>query len=265
MRRCADSASHPGHAPLIQAALLVLAALVLLLLSLTKAHAVDCKDITHKGATYSVCEVDPAQEDIRLFLYDKEGLPYGHFSAVDSALEADGKTLAFAMNAGMYHADRAPVGLYVENGTELMNVVPGPGPGNFGMVPNGIFCVGDGSARVYETEDFQDRGPACTFATQSGPMLVIGGKLHPRFIKDSTSRHVRNGVGTSADGSRVVLAISRQAVNFHDFGTLFRDVLKTPDALYFDGSVSRLHAPQIDRSDLGRQLGPIVGVVTDKN
>ena len=96
-------------------------------------------------------------------------------------------------------------------------------------------------------------------------MLVIAGKLHPRFIKDSTSRHIRNGVGTSPDGTRAVFAISRQAVNFHDFACLFRDELKTPNALYFDGSVSRLHAPQIHRSDPGRQLGPIVGVVVDRN
>ena len=99
---------------------------------------------------------------------------------------------------------------------------------------------------------------------QSGPMLVIDGGLHPRFIPDSPSRHVRNGVGTSPDGQRVVFAISQRAVNFHDFARFFRDGLNLSNALYFDGKVSRLYAPDVGRSDFGFALGPIVGVVTER-
>jgi uncharacterized protein YigE (DUF2233 family) len=58
-----------------------------------------------------------------------------------------------------------------------------------------------------------------------------------------------------------VFAISNDTVNFHDFATLFRDRLNTPNALYFDGKVSRLYAPSLNRSDFGWQLGPIVGVL----
>ena len=90
---------------------------------------------------------------------------------------------------------------------------------------------------------------------------MIDGDLHPRFLKDGTSRYVRNGVGTSADGKTAIFAISNSVVSFYDFGSFFRDVLKTPNALYFDGKVSRLHAPSMGRSDLGFRLGPIVGVV----
>ena len=92
-------------------------------------------------------------------------------------------------------------------------------------------------------------------------MLVIDGELHPRFLPDSTSRHIRNGVGTTEDGKHAVFAISENSVTFHEFGRLFRDGLKLPDALYLDGSVSRLFAPAIGRSDAGFALGPIVGVV----
>jgi uncharacterized protein YigE (DUF2233 family) len=73
---------------------------------------------------------------------------------------------------------------------------------------------------------------------------------------------VRNGVGVSADGQTAHFAISEQGVTFHEFARLFRDVLDTPQALYFDGNVSRLHAPGLGRSDGGRPMGPIVGVVT---
>ncbi len=94
---------------------------------------------------------------------------------------------------------------------------------------------------------------------QSGPMLVIDGDLHPRFLPDSTSRYIRNGVGTSADGKRAVFAISGIPVTFHQFGRLFQDGINVPNALYFDGKVSRLYAPELDRSDAGFRLGPIVG------
>ena len=55
--------------------------------------------------------------------------------------------------------------------------------------------------------------------------------------------------------------VSNNAVTFHEFGLYFRDVLQTPNALFFDGKISRLYAPQINRNDPGFLLGPIVGVV----
>lgn len=228
------------------------------------AAAVDCRDLSYAGNYYSVCEVDLTTDDLRLFLRDDEGAVLGNFSAVDSELESEGKALSFAMNAGMYHRDRSPVGHYVEEGTEEMRVIPNAGPGNFGLLPNGVFCIEPNKARVFETLKFLDAKPDCRFATQSGPMLVIDGDLHPRFLPDSTSRYLRNGVGTSTDGKRAVFAISKNAVTFHEFGSLFRDVLKTPNALYFDGNISRLYAPQLNRSDAGFWMGPIVGVAAPK-
>ncbi len=222
------------------------------------AAAVTCEDISYLGKSYTACTVDPAVDDLRLFLKDGDTV-LGSFRAIEGL--PDVTALPFAMNAGMYHADRAPVGHYVENGVEVMRVIPNAGPGNFGLLPNGVFCITDDSARVIETLRYVDESPACRDATQSGPMLVIDGDLHPRFLPDGTSRFLRNGVGTTDAGDRAVFVISNDAVSFHEFGSFFRDYLQLPQALYFDGKVSRLHAPALGRSDFGVQMGPIVGVV----
>lgn len=222
-----------------------------------------CKAITHLNIPFTICEVS-AEDDLRLWHSDSEGTLYGSFGAVDNALGED-KTLDFAMNAGMYHQDRSPVGLFIENYTERSEIASGGGYGNFGLTPNGVFCIGDNTMQVIETEAYRNAVPNCRYATQSGPMLLINGDLHPRLLPDSDSRYIRNGVGTSADGERAIFAISDRPVNFHNFATLFRDALGLSNALYFDGSVSRLLAADLDRWDIGLPLGVIVGVVVSAN
>jgi uncharacterized protein YigE (DUF2233 family) len=63
------------------------------------------------------------------------------------------------------------------------------------------------------------------------------------------------------DGQTIFFAISDSSVTFHEFATLFRDVIDVPNALFLDGQVSRLYAPSIDRIEIGTDLGPIIGVV----
>lgn len=233
----------------------------LLSLAPLAAAASECRDLSFDAASYTVCEVSLG-EDLRLFHSGPDGA-YGSFRKVDEALAASGKALGFAMNAGMYHRDLAPVGLYVEDGVEVSKLVTRDGPGNFGLLPNGVFCIGD-TFRVIESRIFKKTKPDCRYATQSGPMLVIGGELHPKLLADSDSFYVRNGVGVSEDGTRAVFAISNDAVNFHAFARLFRDELGLPNALYFDGNISRLYAPQLNRHDGGFPMGPIVGTVVPK-
>lgn len=237
------------------------ASIVAALICAAPAAAGPCRDIAFEGTGYAICEA-AAGDDLRLWHRGDDGRPVGTFTRLRAVTDAMGRDLAFAMNAGMYHPDRRPVGLYVEEGVKTAPIVTREGPGNFAMLPNGVFCIRpDGGFDVIESRAFAAAPPDCRFATQSGPMLVIDGTLHPRFIPGSASRFVRNGVGVSADGTRAVFAISDRPVNFHDFARLFRDGLGLPRALYFDGRVSRLYAPGIGRNDGGFPMGPIVGLL----
>jgi len=217
-----------------------------------------CHTVTFEDTPFTVCEAKAGQ-DVRLWHKDAEGALYGNAARVQARLDP-GERLVFAMNAGMYAPDRDPAGLYIENGVQKHRIVTAAGPGNFGMLPNGVFCVSDRFA-VIESRAFAANPPACRFATQSGPMLVIAGALHPRFLPDSDSTYIRNGVGVSADGLSAWFVISDRAVTFHRFARFFRDELGAPNALYLDGSISRLFVPAQGRADFGLPLGPMVGLV----
>jgi uncharacterized protein YigE (DUF2233 family) len=224
-------------------------------------HAEVCANETHSGQAVTVCKV-MAGADLRLFLNDEDGRALGTFGRVDAKLADEGKRLVFAMNAGMYHRDRRPVGLYIENARTQAPLITAGSAGNFGMRPNGVFCITPvGSFAIIESRAFGKLEPDCAHATQSGPMLVIDGAFHPRFLPDSASRLIRNGVGVSADGRTAYFVISGSRVNFLEFARVFREGLGVKQALFLDGNISRLHAPDLGRSDFGFPMGPIIGLV----
>lgn len=228
----------------------------------TAAAFAQCESLTFESNTYTVCAADQKRTELRVFLRDRSGENYGSFSNLRRDLEKRGETLIFAMNGGMYHPDLRPVGLYVENGQEISKISTRRGPGNFHLQPNGVFYVARDGAGVMETRQYQRMRPAAIHATQSGPMLVVNGAIHPKFSVDSDSRKLRNGVG--ACGGRMVFAISEGGVTFHEFARLFRDRFKCANALFLDGSISALYSAQLNRNDGWRPMGPIVGLVEKK-
>ena len=203
--------------------------------------------VTHRGETFQVVHVDLAHANLRLV-----GQEDGQDGTLETALKSHAGA-RMATNAGMYDSKRAPVGLHVEGGREVHPVVRNATYGNFGLLPNGVFAVDASGARVVPTPEW--KGPT-TWATQSGPMLVIDGAIHPKLNPEGTSRKTRSGVGV-VDSGHVVFALSDGPVRFHDFATLFCDVLGCDDALFLDGTVSSLW---VDGTVHGMAAGQYSGV-----
>ncbi len=212
-----------------------------------------CRVELFEGSRFTVC--DPGRGALRLIAASKDEVPRRSFAEVMADTPVD--RVAFAMNAGMFDEDGRPIGLAINGGRQLHAINTRDGGGNFHLKPNGVFLVRrDGSAGVVSSEAFT-LSPKIASATQSGPMLVIDGKIHPKFDADGQSRFIRNGVGIGP-GGRPLFVISNEVVSFGKLARFFRDGLKTKNALYFDGSVSSLWDPANGRMDAGVPLGPMI-------
>lgn len=222
-----------------------------------------CETREFEGSRFVVCTFHADRHDLRLASRGNDGAFLRSFDALDADLGRDSRRVRFAMNAGMFNDVGAPIGLYIENGDRQHVIRQTDGPGNFHMKPNGVFWVADnGDVHVDTTDDYVAAAPTPRYATQSGPMLLINGALHPRFAEDGASRYLRNGVGVG-DSRTAYFVISSGFVSFGRFARFFRDELGCRDALFLDGSVSSLWAPSLDRQDDNQALGPLV-VVLDR-
>jgi uncharacterized protein YigE (DUF2233 family) len=223
------------------------------------APAVEMSVVENAGKRYTVCRVNVRKERLELFHRDEVGRPFNRFERLAASLQSGGRKLLFAMNGGMYHGNFSAVGLSVVEGRELTPLNTAVDEGNFFLKPNGVFLVSDAGARVVETSEYPRLGVRVRIATQSGPLLVHGGRIHPAFRPNSENKLFRNGVGVpSADIA--IFVISEAPVNFHEFATLFRDRLGCPNALFLDGTISSLYSPELKRNDFRMDLGPILGV-----
>lgn len=218
---------------------------------------------TFEASPFTVCDYDPASDDFRLVDAGADGLALRGLDKLAAALGADAARVRFAMNAGMFDANGLPVGLYVEDGVQRHPLNRESGDGNFYMKPNGVFFVdGDGRPGVEATDAFAGRTVLPRWATQSGPMLVSDGALHPGISADGPSHYIRNAVGIGKAGATFV--ISDAPVSFGKLARFLRDGLGCRNALYFDGDVSSLWAPSLNRRDVRKSLGPMLVVSTKR-
>jgi uncharacterized protein YigE (DUF2233 family) len=240
-----------------------LAAVVLVALALTP-HAADsaeCAATEWAGQRYTECRAIYPRDAVALFWGGSNGKALGSFAALRRNLGGHRQQLVFAMNAGMYHADLRPVGLLVVAGREIAPLNLASGRGNFFVQPNGVYAITATGPAVITSGVYAATRPLVTHATQSGPMLVVNGEIPTSavFRRGSGSRHVRNGVCVR-NGTDSHFVISEGPVTFFEFASYFRDRLACRDALYLDGAISSLYAPNLGSRDSHTALGPMIAV-----
>lgn len=220
-----------------------------------------CQNVSFEGASLTHCIADPKKHRISTALAPSSGDSFGTIEAW--AAGKNESNIAFVMNGGMYGDDLKPIGYFVEGSERLVELNRGDGDGNFYMKPNGVFFGSRGSWRILDADTFlRTVGTRPEFGTQSGPMLVINGELHPEIQDNGPSRQIRNGVGVDAEG-RAHFVISNDAISFGQLARYFRDEAKTPNALFLDGNISSLWDRASGRMDR-RRVGPLI-VVENSN
>jgi uncharacterized protein YigE (DUF2233 family) len=220
---------------------LLIAVLALASFASPGAEALESRLIETGDARYRVVAVDLTHETPELLWRDGKGRAYASIEALREAAREEGRTLLFATNAGIYDREYRPLGLTIAAGRTLrgLNTTRGRS-GNFAIQPNGVFYIDKaGKAGVVATGTWRERAIDARIATQSGPMLVVDGEINTNFVEQSDSRKWRSGV-CAPSPRRVAFAVSEVPVTFHAFASVFRDALGCRDALYLDGTLSRI-------------------------
>jgi len=205
-----------------------------------------------------ILSYEVAPEAIQFYYKNEKGALYRNYKRLKIALSNKGQELQFAMNGGMYKKRSIPKGLYIEKGKMITSIDRiEEGYGNFYLQPNGIFYVDNKQKGcISTTTDFKENSNIL-YATQSGPMLVIDGAIHPEFDAISNNLNIRNGVGILPNGN-LLFAMSTKELNFYTFATFFRE-RGCKDALYLDGFVSRMYLPSQNWIQEDGNFGVIIG------
>lgn len=210
-------------------------------------HLHGAETIDHEGGRYHLYRVDPADwRRLELAWLDAKGKPLMDFNGLRTHLAAQNKRIIFATNAGIYECGPRPCGLTICAGRELVPINLRDGEGNFFLKPNGVFFLDDQTGPgVMEAAEFVKCGLKPRLATQSGPLMLRHGVVHPAFNVNSPNKRLRNAVGVRKKDGQIIFAMSdrddavKGRVTFHQFSRLFLH-LGCEDALYLDGDISTM-------------------------
>jgi uncharacterized protein YigE (DUF2233 family) len=156
----------------------------------------------------------------------------------------------FCITAGIVDSACLPLGLCVANGQQMHAINAGNGNGNFYLKPNGVLAIeANGNAHIVSQEDYPGLQPK--EAIQSGPMLLIKGKINDAFNNRSKNKNMRCGVGITSNktGQWLVFIKSNTPVTFYEMAELFKDRFHCENALNLEsGGLCSMHLPTVNKN-----------------
>lgn len=198
-------------------------------------------DYLFEGNSYNVFVVKVDSESVKKMslLENKGRLPHHDF------LTGLNDSLCFLINAGITDSLCRPLGYWVLDGQQVQPVNTGDGWGNFYLKPNGLLLFTANDIVLCEPSQGAQY-PNVRGGTQSGPMLLSNGTVHPLFNPASTNKYKRCGVGSfinPAGDKFIVFAISNTPVSFYNFALFFRNRFGCTNALCLESAGCTMSFP----------------------
>ena len=189
---------------------------------------------------FRVWAVDPTSVAIQQYRKDAQAQALWSLQSLHNFVQSRSEKLLFAMNAGIFDTNMSPVWLFVANGRVEQPLNLTEGTWNFYLQPNGVFFVQkDKKASIMDSTNFSffvDMKDVL-LATQSWPLLLSHGTIHPSLNPSSSNTNIRNAVWITPQWT-VFFVYSDKEINMYALALYMRDVLGCEHALYLDWSIS---------------------------
>lgn len=238
------------------------AILLFSLLSIQSEAQVKSYTREYNDLNFTVVEVDDLAK-LRLFLNQQERkTSINYFTNIPLQL-TQCEVMRFAMNAGMFHSNFNPVGLYLEKRQTQYSLNRHRGWGNFYLKPNGVLAWNSKQAIILSSSQYTKKKFNADYATQSGPMLVLNRQINPIFLPQGKSLKQRNAVGLK--NQRLYFVITQQPVNFYTLASFMQNQLKLEQALYLDGSISAIYLAENQVNTQSHSFGPMFAYIEDQS
>lgn len=199
----------------------------------------------------------PTNPSINIYWRDENNIPFRYFYDLEIWLNKKGKQVVYMTNAGMYTQTYSPLGLLIQNGTVIKKINRYKNStGNFYIQPNGVFYITyDGKANIVSTNNYIYT-ENIRIATQSGPLLVLDGKVTSNVQNSKTSEIIRNGVGILPNGN-IIFIVAIKEVSMLQFANIFKQY-NCITALNLDGGMADCYYPEKGKLHGTKEFGPII-------
>ena len=156
-------------------------------------------------------------------------------------------TSYFAITASIVDSVCYPLGLFINNYKINNEINLATGTGNFYLTPNGYFATDPNHFIISESKKY-NKNVNYNTAIQSGPLLLLNGKINSNFDKNSKNTNIRCGVGiyNTNNVDYLIFVKSITPVTFYEFANLFLTKYDCKNALCLEsGGSCSMHLPSI--------------------